>query len=448
MEVRLPALSEGANSGTVVSILVSEGDQVEKDQTIIELENEKAIAPIPSTASGTVSQIHVSEGDTIAVGQVIITLDEGGRATEEAPTEGKKESQPESEVAPAGQEPRRKTAQTPVYEHGGDTSIIDPVSEYVYKSPSGYEPPASPSVRKLARDIGLDLYRIRGSARGGRIVLEDIKAYIQRLQQLAFAQSQRPQAQPEGQPAPAQPKAPKFDHEKWGAIRREKFSSTRKTIGQRMQQAWNLIPHVYQFDEADITRLMELREKYKEKYRKQGGNLTLTALAVRAVYETLQQFPIFNSSLDEEAGEIVYKEHYHIGIAVDTESGLVVPVLRDVDQKNLLQISQELQHLAEKARDRKLSGEEMQGSSFTISNLGGIGGTHFTPIVNLPNVAILGIGRGIQRVVPAGKKTETHTILPLCVSYDHRVIDGANGARFITELVKGLEEFDEKQVKI
>jgi pyruvate dehydrogenase E2 component (dihydrolipoamide acetyltransferase) len=447
MEIRLPALAEGANSGTVVSILVSPGDQVEVDQTLIELENEKAVAPIPSTASGTVTKVHVAEGDQLSVGQVIVTLDEGGRASEEeeAKEEPKKPSQSEKEP-PREPEEKPAPARPTAPEGQGDTTLIDPVSDYVYQSPSGYEPPASPSIRKLARDIGLDLYRIRGSARGGRIVLEDIKAYIRRLQELAYANVQRGTAQ---QPAPAEkPKPQPVDFAKWGSVRREKLSSTRKTIGQRMQQSWNTIPHVYQFEEADITRLLELRKKYKAAYQEKGGNLTLTALAVKIVVQALQKFPIFNASLDEATGEMVYKEYYHIGIAVDTESGLVVPVLRDVDRKSLLEISQELQSLAEKARERKLTGEEMQGSSFTISNLGGIGGTHFTPIVNLPNAAILGIGRGVQRAVPMEGKIESRTILPLCVSYDHRIIDGADGARFITEVVKAFENVEKSQVKL
>lgn len=453
MDVTLPQLAEGADSGTVVSILVSEGDTVENEQTILELENEKAIAPIPSTAAGTVSKIHVSEGDTVSVGQKLISIDDGsgGGAESGAPKEEKpKQEQPQEKPAetaqPAqagqtGEQPRQQTT-----EYAGQT-LEDPIFGYRYESRSGFPPPASPTVRDAAEKVGIDLYNVRGTGNGGRILLEDLKNYVKRLHELAFANRQQAQ---QGAPAgqPAKQAAPLEEFGKWGDIKREKMSGIRKTISQRMQGSWNTIPHVNQFDEADITDLMELRKKYKSAYSKKDANLTLTALAIKAVLAGLKEYPIFNASVDESSDEIVYKNYYHIGIAVDTDAGLVVPVIRDVEQKSLLDISLELQEMADKSRDRKLGNDDMKGSSFTISNLGGIGGSHFTPIVNQPNTAILGIGKGSQRPAIVEGKTQARLFMPLCVSYDHRVIDGATGARFITKVVEAFEQFPEDEIKL
>ncbi len=439
MDIRLPRLAEGADSGTVVSVLVEEGDQVDKDQTIIEIENEKATAPIPSTEAGVVKKIHVNEGDTVTVGQVIASLSTDGKEEEakEKPEEKTEEEAEEKPERPA-----------PVQEQGYkldslDVSTVDPILGYQYESRSGYPPPASPTIRKLAKDIGLDLTRVRGSARGGRIVLEDIKTYIKRLQDVAFGKLK------EAQKRPATAQQQSIDFSKWGSIEKKPLSSLRKTIGKNVLDFWTTVPHVYQLDEADITDMLSLRKKHKSAYEEQGAKLTLTAFAIKVVCKALEKYPIFNSSLDETTQEIVYKKYMHIGIAVDTPDGLIVPVIRDANEKSLFDLSKELQEIAEKARDRKLSGEDLKGSSFTISNLGGIGGTHFTPIVYKPNVAILGIGKGVTKPVSLdGKKVEVRTTLPLCVSYDHRVIDGADGARFITEIVNAYENFEKSEVKL
>jgi pyruvate dehydrogenase E2 component (dihydrolipoamide acetyltransferase) len=291
---------------------------------------------------------------------------------------------------------------------------------------------------------------VRGTGRGGRIVLSDIRAFVEKLQEIAFTEKggdRRKAAQQQSEQSKDTSQQPTEDFSKWGSVKRESLSSIRKTIGQKMQQSWTSIPHVYQFEEADITSLMKLRKKYKSAYSKKGTKLTLTALVIKAAVHALKEHPLFNASLDQANGEIVKKEYFHIGIAVDTEAGLLVPVIRDADQKDLVALSNELQEIAEKARNRELSTDEMKGSSFTISNLGGIGGTHFTPIVNQPNVAILGVGRGMERPVAKNGKLSSHTILPLCVSYDHRVIDGADGARFIKTLVEVFENFKEDELK-
>ncbi|GIX05792.1 MAG: hypothetical protein KatS3mg115_0195 [Candidatus Poribacteria bacterium] len=434
MEVRLPPLGEGADSGTVVNILVQVGDRVEKDQVVLELENEKAVAPIPAPASGVVTAVHVEVGQEVSVGDLILSLQvEGEEAA--APSEAPAEVPAARPEAPAPAAPAQPAAPA-------DSGVL---GSYQYRSPSGSPPPAAPSVRKLAAQLGIDLTRVPGSGRGGRIVLEDLRRYIQWLQSLAFGQAPAPAPTPT---AAERPTPQRIDFERWGPVRRERLSSLRRTIARRLQEAWNAIPHVTQFDEADITELMALRGRYKELYEQRGARLTLTPFAVKAVVAALQEFPIFNASLDEATQEVVFKEHYHIGIAVDTEHGLYVPVVRDADKKSLLEIAQEIEALAEKARARRLSAEEMEGGTFTISNQGALGGGHFTPIVNPPQAAILGIGRGGYRPVVRNGEIVPRLMMPLAVSYDHRLIDGGAAARFIVRLVKAFEEFPEELLQL
>ena len=428
MDVKLPHLGEGADSGTVVNLFVKEGDQIAKDQPILELENEKAVATIPSTAAGTVAKIFVKTGDKISVGQKLVSLT-GGAA---APAGAK----PSAEAA----KPSAK-ADAPVREPEPEPEQETPVDsgEVIEKSDAAVA--ASPGIRRLARDLGIDLARVRGSARGGRVTMEDVRGYIQRLQKLA--------AQPKAAAgAPAKPAAESIDFSKWGSVTKKPLSPLRQVIARRMTENWNAIPHVTQFDDADITNLLAVRKKYVEAYEKKGARLTVTSFILKAVAETLKKHPVLNSSLDEVTQEIVLKEYVHLGIAVDTEAGLIVPVLRDADKKDLVQLSKDLEELATKARERKVSGEDLKGGSFTISNQGGIGGGHFTPIINKPEVAILGLGKGATKAVVRENKIEPRTILPVALSYDHRVIDGGAAARFIVDLVKAIENFDEKMVRI
>jgi pyruvate dehydrogenase E2 component (dihydrolipoamide acetyltransferase) len=430
MDVRLPRLGEGADTGTVASIFVKEGDSLRRDQAILELESEKAVASIPTPHAGTVSRIHVKEGDQIKVGDLILSLaGDGGQAAEEmliSTQPAREESAPQK----AEEEPRR---QEPVRPQPA-AAIQEPVQ-------SEFAPPASPSIRKTARELGIDLRRVRGSERGGRIVLADVRRYIEQLQQLA--------AQPAQASAPSpKPSAEQIDFSKWGSTNRKKLTSIRRTISQRMVQSWTTLPHITQFDDVDITHLNSLRKRYTDVYERKGARLTLTPFILKSIVAVLQEFPVFNASYDETTDEIVYKEYYHIGIAVDTENGLLVPVIRDVDKKSLLDLSIELGDLAEKARDRKIALEEMQGGTFTISNQGGIGGAHFTPIINKPEVAILGLGRGGMKPVVRDRKIEPRMMLPLALSYDHRLIDGADAARFITKLVQVLETFGEEDVRL
>jgi pyruvate dehydrogenase E2 component (dihydrolipoamide acetyltransferase) len=435
MDLKLPALGEGADSGTVVNLFVKEGDQVAKDQAILELENEKAVATIPSTAAGTVTKIFVKTGDKISVGQRILALSETGTATSTAQAEKPKAAAKAKAVEPEPEkispEPQERAERDEEPEH---------------EPKPGVAPVASPSIRKLARDLGIDLTLVRGSERGGRIVLEDIRAYIQRLQSRAApAQAKAGTVAPAG---PTKPPPEQIDFSKWGQISKKPLSPLRQVIARRMSENWNAVPRVTQFDEADITTLMDLRKKYSKAYEQKGARLTLTSFALKVVADTLKKHPAFNSSLDEIAQDIVTKEYYHIGVAVDTEAGLIVPVIRDVEKKNLLELSKELEDLAKKARDRKISAEELKGGTFTISNQGGIGGAHFTPIVNKPEVAILGLGRGAMKAAVRDGKIEPRLMLPIAISYDHRVIDGGVAARFAVDLVQAFEHFKEEEVKL
>ncbi len=433
MDLKLPPLGEGADSGTVVNLFVKEGDTIAKGQPILELENEKAVAAIPSTAAGVITQIFIKPGDKIRVGQRILSLGDSGGAA--AP--------PAAPPEPAARKPRERLIQTPSPEQvpaPTEEEALEPGPE----GRAGAAPAAAPSIRKLARDLGIDLTRVRGSARGGRIVLEDVRAYIQKLQRLAAT----PRAvAPTGTVAP-RPVPEQIDFAKWGPISKTPLSSLREVIARRMMESWTSTPRVTQFDEADVTALMALRKKYAEAYEQKGVRLTLTSFALKLVVDTLKKHPIFNASLDEVAQEIVFKQYYHIGIAVDTEAGLIVPVIRDADKKDLVTLSRELEDLAGKARERKLSAEELAGGTFTISNQGGIGGGPFTPIVNKPQVAILGLGRGAMKAVVRDNQVVPRLMLPMGLSYDHRVIDGATAARFTVDLVQTFENFKEDDVRI
>jgi len=428
MDVRLPRLGEGADSGTIASIFVKEGDAVKRDQPVLELESEKAVASIPVPVDGVVTKLFVKEGDLIKVGQLILSLNEAAGVTSASQViaASVKEKEPE---------PVQTPAPPPLVRPEGSMG-----AEVVHERLDGPMPAASPTIRRMARDLGIDLRRVKGSERGGRVVLEDLRSYLQWLQEKAFA--------PTVTPSLLAPTAVRVDFAKWGPVEVKKMSTLRKTISAKMVDSWTHVPHVTQFDDVDITRIMDLRKSHAATFEKQGARLTVMPFAMRAVVTALKQHPVFNASIQEATGEIVYKQYYHIGIAVDTEHGLMVPVVRDVDKKSMLQLSQDVQQLADKARERKLSLEEMQGGSFSISNQGGLGGGYFTPIVNTPEVAILGMGRSTIRPVVREGRIEQRTILPVGLSYDHRIIDGANAARFIVDLVRAFEQFPEDDLKI
>jgi pyruvate dehydrogenase E2 component (dihydrolipoamide acetyltransferase) len=428
MDLKLPPLGEGVDSGTVVSILVKEGDDIAKGQGVIELETGKAVAPVPAPSAGKVVKLIVSVGDKISVGQAILSIEPSGGA---APAPAKPAA-PKSAAAPAR---AARPAAPPPTEEEEEGAAGDETEET-----PGPEPAASPTIRRMARELGINLRKIHGSESGGRIVMEDVRAYIQRLQKLAAAKAGSVAAKPAAPPL--------ADFSKWGPIAKRPMTPLRKVIAERMGQSWSAVPRVTQFEEADITALDAMRKKYAEAFDKKGARLTLTVLVLKIVADTLKKHPGFNASLDEAAGEIIFKEYFHIGMAVDTEQGLIVPVLRDVDKKDLLTLAKELADLAARTRDRKIGMEELQGGSFTISNQGGIGGGMFTPIINLPEVAILGLGRGALKPVAREGKIEARLLLPAALSYDHRANDGGSAARFMVDLARGFETFDEKLCQI
>jgi pyruvate dehydrogenase E2 component (dihydrolipoamide acetyltransferase) len=440
MDIKLPNLGEGAESGVVVSILVNVGEEISEGQNIIELETGKAVASIPASAGGKVESIRVKVGDKITPGTVILTVSGSGAsapAPAAAPAQTKARPAPARPAAPAAEE----KAEVAEPEEAEEEAIPTVESTEQY-----FTPPAAPSIRKLARELGIDLRRVKGSQHGGRIVMEDLRRYIQGLIRAA----EKARSAPAAPPAAGAAAAPvSIDFAQWGPVTRAPFSPLRQVLSRRLVESVNTMPQVTQFDEADITGLMALRQQYAAAYEAKGARLTLTGFAMIALVAVLKKYPIFNSSLDEATQEIVYKNYYHIGIAVDTEAGLLVPVIREADRKSLLELSLALAEVAQKARERKLAPADMQGGTCTISNQGPLGGGHFTPIVNKPECAILGLGRGaLKPVAQADGTVAPRTLLPLALSYDHRLVDGAQAARFITDLRAFLENFPADLVKI
>jgi len=471
-EFKLPELGESVETGTLVKILVQPGQQVEKDQDVLELETDKAVLQVPSSVSGTVGTILVKEGTTVTVGQPIFTVETGEQngaapapaATEPstAPGNGSTSGATGDSSAAAANEVRNIGASQgeddeldaavvsappdsnskPISpDSGTDTSASSPngaaktMSAAGQTAPVRSDPaPASPTVRRVARELGIDIHDVQGSGPGGRISEDDVKNYA-RTAVTGAAGSTAPAGA-----APAQAAIRLPDFSKWGAVERQPLSNVRRATAEHMHRSWSTIPHVTQFDQADITDLEELRKKFGKRAEAAGGKLTVTAIALKIVAAALKKFPQFNASLDMGAQEIVYKQYYHVGVAVDTDRGLLVPVIRDVDKKSIFELAAELTIVGEKARNRKTGLEDMQGGTFTITNLGGIGGTGFTPIVNAPEVAILGIARSKTEPVWIDNQWQPRLMLPLSLSYDHRVIDGADGARFLRWIAEALEQ--------
>ncbi|MGA1235436.1 MAG: 2-oxo acid dehydrogenase subunit E2 [Limisphaerales bacterium] len=438
MDIKLPKLGEGAESGVVVSILVQVGDSISEGQTILELENEKAVAPIPASAAGTVNAILVKEGDRVSVGATLVRLGGGSAAETPAPAPAEEPAaQPKSTAAKATSKSRPAPPAPPARPSAG---------EEVEELPQKSETPiaAAPAIRRLAKELGIDLHRVRGTQRGGRIGMEDIRTYIELLQRIAFQRKEASAAKP----GPALPPAESIDFSQWGPVERKPLSVLRKTISQRMTESWLATPRVTQFDDADLTRLNDLRKSHAKAYEAKGTRLTMTPIILRAVVQTLQKHPLFNSSLDEATQELVLKNYFHLGLAVDTDAGLIVPVIRDVDKKSVFQLCQDVEALAAKARDRKIGLEDLKGGSFTISNQGGIGGAHFTPIVNRPEVAILGLGRAALKPAVHENAIVPRLLMPMALSYDHRAIDGGSAARFMVDLVQSIQQFPEEALKL
>ena len=421
MEFKLPELGEGIESGQVIEIFVSPGEKVSAEQPLLEVETDKAAVELPSPVAGTVSEVCVSGGETVGIGQVLVRIDDGADGAD-APEEG--EPEPDSAREPKGEEPKAREAREP--EEKKEPSPRPADEPAVSKSPS-LNAPASPSVRRLAREIGVDILSVTGTGPRGRVLAEDVKLRAKTV--IASAGS--------GSPAAEEPPLPDFS--RWGQTETKSFSTVRRLTAERLSSAWRA-PHVTQFDKADISELETLRKLNREKVSAAGGNLTITAILVKVLSSALLEFPKFNSSVDMRAGAIVYKKYVNVGVAVDTDRGLLVPVIRDSDEKDVTEISVELTEISRKAREKKLSPDALQGGTCTITNLGGVGGTSFTPIINPPEVAILGVSRSSVEPVYADGEFRPRLMVPLLLSYDHRIIDGAEAARFLRWICERLEK--------
>ena len=435
LEFRLPKLAEGDATGSVAKVLVAVGDAVAVDQSVLEVETDKAVVEVPSTVAGRVAKIHVAPGQDVAEGTLVLTLQavEESAAPAETPPAP---SPPSAEPTPATESPSaaREPAPQPASDKGEATaadpspataptveSHAPPRMPAATETPTshGLPVPASPSVRRFARELGVDLRTVHGSGPAGRISVADVKSFVREG-------LHRPAAVPSSTNLPALPDLARF-----GPIHRQPASAVRRATAQHLGQSWPNVPQVTQFDEADITDLEALRHRHGPVVAARGGKLTVTAVLLKVAAVALRRFPQFNASLDLQSGEIVFRDYIHVGVAVDTDRGLLVPVVRDIDKKSIADLSLELGEIAQRARAGKLTLEEMQGGGFSISNLGGIGGTGFTPIVNWPESAILGVARQTQAARWNGQAFEPRIMLPLALSYDHRLIDGADAARFL-----------------
>jgi pyruvate dehydrogenase E2 component (dihydrolipoamide acetyltransferase) len=461
-EFTLPDLGEDVDEADVLKVLVAEGDSVTLEQPILEIETEKATLDVPSSVAGTVTAIHVSEGDTIHPGQLILTVSEVAAASgaPSPPPEA-----PAAEPAPAAEAPAAEVAPEPApaavpeaeEAAAAEETRAEPEPERPRAAAVGIEaaPPAvgtedgrpifaSPAVRKFAREIGVDLGEVTGSGPGGRISEEDVKTHARGLLSRRAAPASAPAAVGEGSgvvggPALYDPR-PLPDFAQFGAVRREKLTRLRRTVARNMTNSWVEIPHVTLQRTADITEMEQLRQRYKEDARAAGGNLTISVFVLKILAGALKAHPLLGTSLDVETQELIYKDYVHIGVAVDTDRGLVVPAIRDVDEKNIIQLSVELNQLAERARTNELTLDDSRGGMFTLTNLGSLGTGFFSPVINPPEVGVLGVGRAQWTPVLDGdKEWQPRLLMPLSLSHDHRVVDGADGARFMQWIIDAID---------
>ena len=419
VEFKVPDLGENIESADVINVLVKVGDVISKDQGVIEIETDKATVEVPSSVAGKIVEVNVKTGDKVKVGDVLIKVESTSVASVEKKEATKAKEEPVKKETPATIEiPKGEVSELKVGERDDQPPILRGSA------------PAAPSVRRIARELGVDINKVSGSGEGGRISMDDVKAYVKKIMQ------GKGEAVGIGIKKEALP-----DFSKYGKIERVAMSKIREKTATHLSYAWAVIPHVTQFDKTDITEFEKDRKELSKKVEEHGAKLTVTGILIKIIAEGMKKFPQFNSSIDMDKMEVIYKKYINIGVAVDTEYGLLVPVIKNADQKNLIEISVELNQLAAKARDKKLSLEEMQGGCFTITNLGGIGGTYFTPIINSPEVAILGVSRGnYEPVYNKEGKFERRLMLPVSLSYDHRIIDGADAIRFLRWVCEALEE--------
>ncbi len=442
-EFRLQELGENISQGDLVRLMIAPGAKVSEGQPVMELETDKAVVEVPSSVSGVVNEVKVKEGEKIKVGQLIFTL----QGSSGSPAETRPPSQPVEHVS--GQTGARLAFQAAIRAEGKTEEQALPPDKPVARPASFSMPsqlgkvagteqreavPAAPHTRRLARELGVDIYEVKGTGAGGRISEDDVKAHAKAAISALSTAAQAPLRAGHF----AAPKLPDFA--KWGKIERVSMRGVRRKTAEHLAESWNTIPHVTQHDRADITELEHLRARFAPKAEEAGGKMTITAIALKVCAAALKVFPQFNATIDMEKEEIIYKQYIHIGVAADTDRGLLVPVIRDVDKKNIVELAVELSQISQKARDKKITLADMEGGTFTITNLGGIGGTAFTPIVNYPEVAILGLSRSRMEPEWIGGKFEPRLILPLSLSYDHRLIDGADAARFLRWIAEAFEQ--------
>jgi len=431
IELKVPDIGD-FDSVEIIEVLVAEGDSISADQEVITIESDKAMMEIPSSLAGTIKEMKVKVGDKVSEGSVIALIESSGAAASsekaEKPAEKPAESKSAEQEKPAVAE--SKPAPTP--------TVANPEPErtetlpYAPDTGSAKKPShASPSVRQFARELGVPLAAVVGSGQKGRITKEDVQNFVKQVMNAPA---------PKAAEGAGIPSVPVINFEQFGEIESKELSRIKKISGKHLHACWLNIPHVTQFDEADITELEEFRQENKEMAAKKGVGLTPLVFIMKAVVACLKQYPEFNASLSEDKQSLIYKKYYNIGVAVDTPNGLMVPVIRDVDKKGFLELAGELGEISSRAREGTLTAKDLQGGTFSISSLGGIGGQFFTPIVNAPEVAILGVSKHQMKPVWNGKEFEPRLMLPLSISYDHRVIDGAAGARFTVMLNNMLSD--------
>ena len=436
IEIKVPDIGDFSDI-PVIEILVAVGDSVDAEQSLLTLESDKAMMEVPAPVTGVIRELRVAVGDTVSEDQVVAVI-EAAEVAESKPVEAEGPAVPVDVKAPASPAPQQATAPTPAPRGAKPTPPSTgsrqspPVPMDANATLPANIPYASPAIRRFARELGADLLQIAGSSRGGRIVRDDVTGFVKSI----MTGAARPASGGLGFDLPPQPKV---NFSRYGDIEVQPLKKIQKVSGSYLHRNWVSIPHVTQNDLADITEMEVYR---KATAREQGVKLTPLVFLIKAVVAALKEFPAFNASLDATRENLVLKKYFHIGIAVDTPDGLVVPVIRDCDQKDIFQLAAELGEMSQRARDGKLKPVEMQGGCFSISSLGGIGGTSFTPIINAPEVAILGVSRSSMQSQWDGKEFQPRMMLPLCLSYDHRVIDGANGARFTRYLSTCLEDFE------
>ncbi|MEZ6117864.1 MAG: dihydrolipoamide acetyltransferase family protein [Pirellulaceae bacterium] len=447
IEVKLPKLGEGIESGDVLDVFVSEGDVIKKDQAILEIETDKASVEVPSSHSGKVTKVLVASGQTIAVGSAIITLEvadspeKAAAPKPKAPAAESKPTAPKAEPAPAPTpepvQPAKAVAPAP--KPAPPAPAQTPPVVTVASSSSAIAP-AGPAIRRLAREVGVDLGGVTGTGPNGRITREDVLAVVRQGQQPAPVAKSSPAATVESsEPQSSASLESGAASDAWGPISIEPMTKIRKTIASKMHESWSAVPRVTNFDDADISELEEIRQASKKDYASRGVKLTSMPFLIKAVALSLKSNPTINASIDEANQQIVYKQYVNVGIAVDTDRGLVVPALRNADRMSIFEIARSLAAMADNVRSNNFKIDDLRGGTFTISNLGAIGGTYSTPIINVPEVAILLVGRSRKMPVVVDDEIQIRMMMPLSLSYDHRLVDGATAARFLND-VKGYLE--------